>query len=645
MNGAYGAEFNKQLANPSLNLTAEQKSELKAALISPDAEAALPEELKTIFDNIQAAATAKIGASYGVSSTWKPDTEMLTKAATNTNPNLNFTRTYISQRQEWVGSASKLLTSMSTGDANGTTTLPPTLKSQLMSYLKAVNGVLVKMSEMLYQVAITDANLATITNKIQNDAEVGRLKQQHIQLQKVMAQEKKMAALGPLGVLIQMIIAWLLIMFLGPLGVLLVVGMAAKAITEAVKAGQRGVVGIAESVNIIDETMKTMQQIGNAIGGKFGNFVSHWAQISAMAILAVAAPGALLVDILLGNGTSVKDFCQALGMSESAAEKVTMAVQIVAAIAIAVVTFGAAFAASIELLAVQVVKTIVEIVMEVVRASANLATRVSEMAEQMGVTFSASAARQGAESVEEAAARATNRAADQAAQSTQAGAGSDVAPQTTAQASKTTSGKIQDFLQKIIDQCDTTIGELKDADKVGRAEEAVENANKDRAIANNCLKDAKNALSIAEKGNEDAETIEILAKEVKDAQTRVEEVAKNVEKAKKDLQAAEKEVEESQSKMLNQMNELVNITSTIQGVNEAFQSAYKNIIDAQMTRLKGAMDAAQALIQAFVKIMKALVDKLMAMASGATQQIKDVGDQIRQMFADAANTIESMCRA
>lgn len=325
LNGTYFGEFKKQLENPSLNLTPDQKAQLKEALISEAVAEALPPELKTILTNLKAATLAKVSVTYGLPDDWQPDTAALSAAATRTQtPAFKAAQEGLNQGIEAYGTAKKIAKDLDAASAlqgaAGAGGGGNPIAFLLKDYLKALSMVLITMQEMLSQQSVSNASMTHLMSIVQRDAKLGELEKRTKEMNEIIAKQKKMAALGPLKVLFQWIINIILIMFAGPVGILLLI----NSIAQAKKNGTDPA-----KMNLLGDLGKTCQDIGKSIGGPLGKTFADLAQVMTTLIIAILCPMALMADLLIGEATFVKQFLMGCGMSKKDAGMAAMAIQMV----------------------------------------------------------------------------------------------------------------------------------------------------------------------------------------------------------------------------------------------------------------------------------------------------------------------------
>lgn len=323
LNGSYFAEFNKQLGNPSLNLTAGQQAQLKAALSSDKAAAALPPELKTILENVKAATLAKVSVTYGLPENWAPDTNALSAAAIRTEtPAYKCAQEGLNQGIESYNTGKKILSDIEQGAlARGEP--PPTLGVLLKDYLKAISQVLITMQEMLSKQAISDTKVSNTMSIMERDSKIGELDKRQKSLDEIAAKQKKMASLGPLKAAFQWIINILLIMLLGPVGIILLINSTVHNLKE-----NHGKLNMGK-MNMIEDLAKTMEDVGKSIGGPFGKALGGFAKIAAMVLLEMFCPMAIMMDMMIGEGTFLKEILTGLGIPKDKADMIAMVVQMV----------------------------------------------------------------------------------------------------------------------------------------------------------------------------------------------------------------------------------------------------------------------------------------------------------------------------
>lgn len=616
LNCTFSANFNTLLGKQTPPLTADQQTQLQQALLSSTSEAALPDDLKTIFENLKGAAIAQLSKTYGVPLTWTPDAAVLsTAAAKSTDPGIVQAQIALNQGKEWLSYAKQAYADYSASmpaAAGGGGGPDPSTGILIKDYMKTVALALQGMQEMLYELSTTDSSMAAMMNKVQNDSKIGQLKKQAAQLQKTIDQQKKMDSLGPLKAIFQWLIMLILIMFLGPVGyaiamVLMVcmVVQSAKQLSEGKSFGS-----VMANMNFIDDLSATLKDIGNAIGGPFGQFFAHLATIVTLIVMCVVCPELLVMDLMLGSGSIVKDLLEAFGVPPKAAEMAAMIIQIIAqvviGIALAIVTGGATIAVAI----VNFAKTVTEVTLEVVKM-------VLQFVADMCVKLLGLAAEDGASIAGEQAGTLTNRAL----------------------------GALEDFSTA----CDKTVEGLqkveKLASKVEDAMENVEDATKDLETCQQAVDEATSAL------DKDPENtfLQAALERVKGSYSSAEEALDVAESGVKDAKDAFEEADGAahmmQQKMTSYIEEAHTVTDAVNQVAQAIPAIQNDIIQAQITRIKANLDAEMVNIEQFCKLLIALVQKLMDTVSSAGQDIKDISDSLANLFQTSEGVLSNLAGA
>ncbi|MBA3604325.1 MAG: hypothetical protein H0W50_11975, partial [Parachlamydiaceae bacterium] len=632
LNGTFADDFNNIVDAKLKNLSPEDRSLLKNALFSKEAQEALPPQLMESFKKVQQAAITRLGQTHGVSQTWVPDTELLGIAAVKMKTiNFKLALEQINQGKEWADSGMKTLKKLNEQIKSGGGTPPPS-QSYLMSYLNAVNLVLIKMKEMSYEIAMTDSNLAMTMNKIQNDDQIGNLKKQEKDLKEVMAKEKKAESMGPLKAIFTWILNLILVMFLGPLAFVVIAAMMAKSIIEAVKDGKDGFKAFM-AFDVISEVTKSFEQIGKAIGGPFGNFLAKAMSVMAIVALAVVAPQALAADLLMGNGTIVKELCKALSIPKDVTEKLSMAVQIVAQVVamvvMAVLTGGATIAISIA----QITKTIAQIALTIVKTVISLATNLVKTVTQMlkvlvakVVDFLVDIAKSVVDALKAVGANSSKLGKVQQALTK----AEHFVKATQAELNHTINGvkssKAEIYLQKIIDNSKNKISMLEKQSNAFNSQ-GIKDLKETRNVAQNTLDSLGDTATAVEKTS---------------AQVALDSAETALKTA---TEAASKAMQAAATRSGNIMQLVTNTAQTVKDVADAVVSIHNNILQAQIIRMRAAIEAAKIMVEVFIKVMKEMVAKLMAMAKGAIGDAKETGDQIQKMFAEASSVIQNLCNA
>lgn len=364
--------------------------------------------------------------------------------------------------------------------------------------------------------------------------------------------------------------------------------MMAQTIKKGNETGNMGKAFM--QANIVGDLGKACQEIGKAIGGPFGKAFANFAQITTTVFLAILCPMALLLDLMLGDATFIKQICIGLGMDKKTADKVAMAIQIayqiVAAIILSVFTGGA----SVELMVVQTARTVGTGALEGVKAvQAVLQPSIDAFVKLLTKVFPAlEDAGQGALSSVRAELEAFVKFAEEA------------------------------FV--VLSEGVINVEQLQIAVKeAGHAEQFAKAA----------------AQTARQEGVQSTEQIAAL-------DAKVTEASAEVAKQTKLLDTALGSVKEASQFSKRTITKAVTIAETVPSVIQGAVDMNNSIIRAQIARLKGEMEAIMILVEQFVKLLKDLVAKLMEAAKGVAQDIKHIGEQHQQMFNQASQTISNM---
>lgn len=589
LNMAFSAEFSKQIGDPKLNLSPEQQALLKGALLSDQAAEALPADLKAIFGNVKAAAIAKLGATYGVPSTWTYDSKILSTAAERANdPKLMGMQVGINQIKEWLGNAKKAVDLVASSGAGGHTLM------LITNYMKSVSLALTGMQEMLYEMQTTDANMSQLMNKVQNDEKVGELKKQAKDLKEIIDKQKKMEALGPLKAIFQWVIMLFLVMFLGPVGMAIAAVLMLATGAQAIKSLHEGksLWNVLTNMNFIDGLAQTFKDIGKLIGGPFGDAFGRITLILTLALMYVVCPQLVMADMMIGGGDIVKNLLLAFNVPKQAAETVAMAIQItyqvVMMVVMVILTAGASLMATIAKIgqtlakaALDIVQKIKDLVRTVIKFLASLLENISQsMGENVkGISDGLKA---GQTSIERA-------------------------------------------LQSLISYCENVIQKGKEIDV---AADAVDAAKKIEKTAEATL---KNAQDLANSKNPPPGADKL----VQESQEGLDLATDTVKKAKTALKEITDASEKLQKEFTDWVAKIETVTDLGKTLTEQIPNIQNNILQAIIERIRGAMDAAMVLVEQFVKLMKELVKKLMQMVNDAASTIKNIGEDQEKNFSDA----------
>lgn len=595
LNCTFSANFSALLAKQSPALTPDQQTLLKGALLSSAAEEALPPDLKAIFESVKDAAIAKLSSSYGVPLTWTPNAEVLSLAATKSqDPGIVQAQIMLDQGKEWLSHAKQALTAMNLSTGGGGGGGGP-LEVLIKNYMKTVALALSGMQEMLYELSTTSADMASMMNKVQNDAKIGQLKKQKAELDKMIAEQKKMDSLGPLKVIFQWIIILILVMFLGPVGLAIAALLTTTMVVQSAQQLSQGksIMDVLKNMDFIDDLAKTFAQMGNAIGGPFGQFLSHLMTILTLVSMAVLAPELVTCDLMIGSGSLVKNGLEALGVPPQTAQTAAMAIQMIAQVTIgillAAITGGASIASAVVGFA-KTCATAAESIVEWVQIVWEFA--IKPMALSLGLVAE--------DSGNEAAAMALS--------------------------------KLGDFKEA----CNTTIAGLEKIDVLA----------KDVETAGKTLEDTRNDLARATQAAKDAGKDEAqIAEAVGDFQGTFDSAEEAYNFAKNAFDTAFDETQQMQTKLASYIERANDLTGAIQQVSQAIPTIENKIIQAQITRIKANMDAEMITVEQFCKMLIALVQKLMDTVTAAGNEIKDIGSALQNLFSSTESTLSNLARS
>ncbi|MBA3237902.1 MAG: hypothetical protein H0T62_06070 [Parachlamydiaceae bacterium] len=591
LNGTFNTEFNRQIENS--NLTPEQQAILKAALLSSSAAEALPADLKAIFDKAMAAGIQKVGRMYGVPKTWVPNSKILTAAAENANnPKIISVQIGINQAKEWLDTGKKAVELLAASGKGGPQAI------LLKEYMKTVSLALQGMQEMLYELSITDANMADIANKVQNDEKLGQLRQQAADLKEVIDKQKKAESLGPLKAIFQWIIMLILVMFLGPVGLMIAMTLMVASLTQVAVSVSKGkeMFKAFMEMNFIDDLGKTLADIGKAIGGPGGEAFARAMTVLVLVMMVLMCPTLLVCDLMIGDSAIIKQTLMAVGVPKKDAEMAAMVLQIVFQVVVMVVMIIVTAGASLVAMMAQIGKFIAEVVKAIVTAirfiitnfMKGLAAVIQWVCSAVGTT----------------------------------------APTNIGKSVETALKAVEKFLKTFIDTCKATI---KNLDEVGKLEKIVKVTEKAVKEASNHVDDLTKAAG--PNPSDDATAGINMAKEALDLQKDA------LNYAKSNLKLAVDSSKAAADTMFANIEKVTTGMEVIKAVTEAVPAIKNNIIQAQIARIRAAMDAAMVMIEQFVKLMKDLVKKLMDMVSAAGSDIKGIGESQQKMFNDASQTI------
>lgn len=588
LNGTYFAEFNKQLGNPSLNLTPNQQAQLKEALINKTAADALPPELKTIFENIKAATLTKVSVAYGLPGEWQPDINALSAAATRTqSPGFKAAQEGLKQGQEAYSTGRKVLKDLEDveaahGGGGGGSPITVLLKD----YLKALSLVLITMQEILSKQSVSDSSIANTMAIVQRDEKIGELDKRQKELNEIIAKQKKMATLGPLKAIFQWLINIFLIMFLGPLGIMLLMN---SVIQNMKKNGGKVDMG---KMNLITDLGKLCQDIGKSIGGPFGNFLGNLMQVVSSVALMVLCPAALIADLMVGEATFLKQILTGLGVPKKEAALAAMAIQmvvmVVAMVALCVFTGGASimvgvakFAESCGKLALQVLKAVEQF--------------LNWAGKYLKVAF---------EAIKEAL---------------------GISPQVSANAAAKAPGILQDTISSL-ENFVKTAGEHVKSLSPQKLQEASYLKNKANILEENAIK-IENAVVRAD--NPDGMRI---AKEARAAANAAKDEYKT---AMEPIDAA---TNFANVIVLWVQNTVSFSLTTVQTTTDLV----KKSLEIQVVRIKAALEENQIIVEAFIKLIKALIAKLMETIKGFAEDIKETVSAHKKLFEGMSEVIRNL---
>lgn len=580
LNGTYFNEFNKQLNNPTLNLTADQQAQLKEALTSKSAENALSPELKTILNTLKATTLAKVATTYGLPDTWQPDTNALAAAAIRTqDPDFKAAKEGLNQCIEALNTGKKILSDIveaAPKNIDGSQAAVPPIAFLLKDYLKALSSVLSEMQEIQAEAAIASSNLASLLSKVQNDSKMAELWKKSKEIHHMMAEQKKMASLGPLKAIIQWIINLFLIFT--PLGPLLLI----NALAQQVKQAKEGKGLDLAHMDMLGDLGKTCQDIGKAIGGPFGKFLGDMLQL-ALAILTFVAGGgaAILADTLIGSGSYLKLILTGLGIPPKIADYIAMALQIViqiaAAIALAVFTGGASIGALVADLAVECGQFVGTILMKVAQVIDYIERVLSRVMNFIGLGSAAA----------KISARTTPKLLEAAIKNTKA------------------------FVVRV----------------QGYAASLSTNNLANLSSLETQSQDAKAALDAATKGGDPAE-IRTAQGAADVAQAAYDAALRPVEEAQKFTNRIVFDIQE------NVMNTLTIVQTSVMVNN--------NIIKIEVEKIKAIIAELEISVDAFIAIIKAVIQKLMAAVKSLGEDIAATVKLQQDLFTGMSQVVNSL---
>lgn len=605
LNGTYFAEFNKQLGNPSLNLTANQQAQLKEALISEKAADALSPELKTIFENLKATTLAKVSVTYGLPDTWQPDTNALSEAATRTqNPGFKFAQEGFNQCMEALNSGKKILKEMDVQSAIKETKVPSApggdggpFRILLKDYLKALSMILITMQEILAKQSVSDSTITSTMGIMQRDEKLGELQKRQKELDKIIAKQKKAATMGPLKALFEWVLAHILILFLGPAGVAIVV-------YGIMKNAERGGSFNVCKMDMIGDLAKAFIEIGKSLGGPGGKMFADFAKAITMVAICVLCPDALMFDLMFGEAAFLKEILTGLQVPKKQAGYVAMAIQltamIVAMVVLCVFTGGASIMAG---------------ALKIAESCGQLALRILQTVEKI-VSFIQKYLNEVFAAIKNALGITPNVASNAAA-------------------------KAPGLLQKAIDAVENFIAKAQNH-IANIVPEKMEAANRLGQVA----KAAEEASQAAAENFEKLGQVPgVSQRELNHAMQTAQAAENNAKVAKEAYDAAMIPINAAENFagliVLYVQNTFEITLTTVQTGADIF----KKSIEIQIIRIKADLESNRIIVEEFIKLIKKLIDKLMETITGMGEDIKETVNAHKKLFEGLSQVIAQLFQA
>jgi exonuclease VII small subunit len=359
LTGAYYNNIKKGISSQSPALSSADAASLMAAVGSPAAREKLSPELKAILSKIEGTALAKVSSQYSLPAGWKPNETMLAGAAERTSTTeFKVLQNVVSTGIEYVNNAKSLATPDNLNAAFSANT-----GTTISDYLKVVSAALGALQEVLFSKSMLEANLAHTEANIQLDASMGEVKRRHDDLIKVEKQEKKEASMGPFKFIMELVLLIILTMFMGPFGVMLWIALFVNTMVQ-----EKGDIS---KTDMFGDFSKLMGEIGQAIGGP--------TVAKAFQVLA-CNPFFMLLDFLTGNGTLLSNGLQALGVSKAVAGYISMGVQVAVTIIIAILVTVLTFGAGAEVGVGMIAEALGSMAARVATTTAQMGSKVGEFA-------------------------------------------------------------------------------------------------------------------------------------------------------------------------------------------------------------------------------------------------------------------------
>lgn len=568
LTGSYLAGIEAQLNDPALNLTADQKQVLRQALTAEDAAAALSPEMKTLLQQVQGNALAKVSTAYGLPEGWKPDAGMLAVGIEKMQTlSMRMAFEGLNQGFEVLANGTRLLETVKqsmlsqAGVDQQAAAGAGKIEIRYRDYLKAISNVLMAMQEIMSAQAVSDTNIANLLSKVELDAKMAELESQKKALEEVIAKQKKMASLGPLKALFQWIINIIIMITLTMIGqphialilIINTMAQAAKGLAEGKSFGK-----IFMEMSLVQDIAKSCQDFGKQVGGALGKFLAHFGTLLGTVAVMVLSPLSLLFDLFFGDGTFLKQLFEALGIPKHVADYMAMSFQIIfqliMAIALSVFTGGA----SIELFVFQAVEKVSQMAAKIVSVVQQV---INAVYEAFKVVFDA----------------------------------------------------IKLVLAPILEQLPEALKAALKAAAEGaqKAAEAVA-----KHMADMFKQVAPELHAKLQKGM--LEGMKESFKELGDIAKKHADTVRNIGTA------SEEAVKEAEQFVGDVVARTANFVSGTVKVAQASVQLQNSILRAEIARLKAALEANHILVEEFIKILKSVINMLLEAAKGLGQDIKSV---------------------
>jgi len=330
--------FDKLLKQQGLN---PEEMQLAFAYISGQGDALLPDHIKNIVDNVQAQAVGMINERYGIPEGWKTDTEIkdILSTITQTGWHVRMGYNTISYTEDYVELINNAIKDMpDSGD-----------KSAILNVLKTVSEAITKLKQLIFLIQGKDSDIAMKYSKAEFEATMSKLDKQREELKEIHEKRRKQEKTAKVMKIFSFIMAPLniaLSMVGGPIGIALAVIMMIDQFDDKSHL-------MKDMFDAIDESI---EKTGHGEDGK--NRLKALAKIGVcLALTVVSLNISSCSELFFSQSGAIEDMVESMGGSKQDAMWVTMALQVVVAVAIMVVSFKV----------VDVVKNAVKIPMDVLK--------------------------------------------------------------------------------------------------------------------------------------------------------------------------------------------------------------------------------------------------------------------------------------